>query len=201
MKKENKSTKPTKEKKKLSKAAIVLIVGLLIIVIPVAVFGGILLSAAMQTGTPITGDRFKGDLDPAITDENISAIVTKLESNTKIESVTVDVITAQLRINVDTVDTLTVEEGELLAQEIYESVNAIVPMKTYFTATDGKKMYDLSINVYNFIDSESDSMVYYILTKNSMMEAPSIQLVSEPLDAELAAELRGETIEDTTTTE
>ena len=55
-------------------------------------------------------------------------------------------------------------------------------------------MYDLAINVYNFIKKDDESMIYYILTKNAMMDGESIQCVSEPLDADLAAELRGENI-------
>ena len=53
-------------------------------------------------------------------------------------------------------------------------------------------MYDLSINVYNYIASDNDGMMYYILTKNSNMEKFSIQLVSDPVDEQLAKELRGE---------
>ena len=49
-----------KEKKKLSRSAIVLIVGLIIIAIPICIFVGILGISAMQTGTPREGSRFDG---------------------------------------------------------------------------------------------------------------------------------------------
>ena len=55
-------------------------------------------------------------------------------------------------------------------------------------------MYDLAINVYNFVDANNENMTYYILTKNSKMEAYSLQCVSEPVDEDLAKELRGETV-------
>ena len=49
------------------------------------------------------------------------------------------------------------------------------------------------------VDPEDDSMVYYILTKNAMMEEKTIQLVSEPLNPDLAADLRGENETENTT--
>ena len=67
---ENKQVK--NPRKKLSRSALVLIIGLCIIGIPLLVYGGILLQAQLQTGTPIFGDRFVGDLDPAITDSQMS---------------------------------------------------------------------------------------------------------------------------------
>ena len=69
-----------------------------------------------------------------------------------------------------------------------------MPVSTYFTATDSKKMYDLSINVYNYVKEDDDNMIYYILTKNSKMSDYSIQCVSEPVDEELAKDLRGENV-------
>ena len=81
-----------------------------------------------------------------------------------------------------------------MVYEVYAKVKSELPIGTYFTSGNGKKMYDLAINVYNFIKKDDESMIYYILTKNAMMDGESIQCVSEPLDADLAAELRGENI-------
>ena len=52
-----------------------------------------------------------------------------------------------------------------------------------------------NINLYNFVNGEDDNMIFYILTKNSQMEAYTLQCVSEPLDEDLAKELRGEIVE------
>ena len=182
-----------KEKKKLSKGAIVLIIGLVIIAIPVIVFLTIIISAALKTGTPILGNRFDGDLNPAITTADTEYLEKTIEGINGVEDCTIVLTSAQYRVNVDTNDSLTAEEIEKLTVDVYNAVNSKLPVSTYFTASDSKKMYDLSINVYNFVDSENEKMTYYILTKNSKMEAYSIQCVSEPVDEDLAKELRGET--------
>ena len=58
--------------------------------------------------------------------------------------------------------------------------------------TEGiKKQYDLEIHVYNLSKNrDSDDFVYVIMTKTSGMDTASTQLVSEPIDAELAQQLR-----------
>ena len=188
---ENKQVK--NPRKKLSRSALVLIIGLFIIGIPLLVYGGILLQAQLQTGTPIFGDRFVGDLDPAITDSQMSELETELGSLSKAESVNIELTSAQMRVNIDTVDSITTEDLEAIIKEAYDIVNKKLPISTYFTSTDSKKMYDLAINAYNYIDSEDEGMNYVLLTKNAMMSNYSIQVVSEPLDSELASELRGET--------
>ncbi len=187
-------TVSVKKKRKLSKSAIVLIVGLCIIIIPCIIFCGILLHAALQTGTPVFGDRYKGDLDPAISDSAISEISDTTMNLTGVEAVDCTLISGQLRVNVDTVDSISLEDAQSLVNEVYEVVDDILPVSTYFTSTDDKKMYDLAINVYNFIDTESEDMIYCLGTKNAMMEDLDVQIVSEPLDSELASELRGETL-------
>lgn len=189
----NENKQVTKARKKLSKSALVLIIGLCIIGIPLLVYGGILLQAQLQTGTPIFGDRFVGDLDPAITDSEMSELETELGSLSKVESVNIELASAQMRVNIDTVDSITTEDLEALLEEAYDVINRKLPISTYFTSTDSKKMYDLAINAYNYIDSEDEGMNYVLLTKNAMMSTYSIQVVSEPLDSELASELRGET--------
>lgn len=191
--KENKQK--IKKGKKLSKPAIVLIVGLCIILIPLTVFGGILLKAQLQTGKPIFGDRFVGDLDPAITNQQMTDIENEIKQLKDVEGVTVVMTSAQLRINIDTKDTMTAKEMDLLLDDAYIIVNKKLPISTYFTSTDSKRMYDLAINAYNFIDRDDESMVYVILTKNAMMDNWEKQVLSEPLDSELASELRGENVE------
>ena len=51
-------------------------------------------------------------------------------------------------------------------------------------------MYDLEVHVFNQNKDTENNFVYVIETKTSSMEAPVIQLVSEPIDAELAESLR-----------
>ena len=182
----------TKEKKRLSKGAIVLIVGLVIIAIPVLIFGIIILSAALQTGHPVLGSRFDNDLKPSISASQTRTVESSVAALGDVEKCYVVMESAQYRVNVDTSDSLTSEQIRNLVIDIYNTVNETLPVGTYFTATDTMKMYDLSINVYNFVDEDNENMVYYILTKNSKMDNYSLQCVSEPVDEDLAKELRGE---------
>ena len=189
MEKVNKKEKQVKGKKKLSKGALVLIISLIIILIPCLIFGGILISAALESGKPVDGNRFKGDLNPAITSSNTSSIKNSIEALSGVEKCDIELTSAQYRVNVDTVDTLTDKQIEDLCVDIYNIVNKELPMATYFTASSSEKMYDLAVNVYNKID---DDNIYYILTKNSKMDTYSVQCVSSDVDEELASDLRGE---------
>lgn len=189
MEKVNKKEKQVKGKKKLSKGALVLIISLIIILIPCLIFGGILISAALESGKPVDGNRFKGDLNPAITSSNTSSIKNSIETLSGVEKCDIELTSAQYRVNVDTVDTLTDKQIEDLCVDIYNIVNKELPMATYFTASSSEKMYDLAVNVYNKID---DDNIYYILTKNSKMDTYSVQCVSSAVDEELASDLRGE---------
>lgn len=191
--------KQKQNKRKMSKSATMLVIGLLVIFIPCAIYAGILISAALQTGSPILGERFDGDLDPAITKNDISSIETKLSSIDGVEEVEVVLLSGQMRVNVNVDDALTNEQIEVIIDEAYEGVTSVLSIDKYFTSNNGKRMYDLAINVYNLVDPEDDSMVYYILTKNAMMEEKTIQLVSEPLNPDLAADLRGENETENTT--
>lgn len=189
MEKVNKKEKQVKGKKKLSKGALVLIISLIIILIPCLIFGGILISAALESGKPVDGNRFKGDLNPAITSSNTSSIKNSIEALSGVEKCDIELTSAQYRVNVDTVDTLTDKQIEDLCVDIYNIVNKELPMATYFTASSSEKMYDLAVNVYNKIN---DDNIYYILTKNSKMDTYSVQCVSSAVDEELASDLRGE---------
>ena len=184
-----------KKKKKLSKGAIVLIIGIIIITIPVIVFLGIIISAAINTGKPVVGTRFDNDLNPAITSSVTSSLEKSISNLSDVDNCTIELRSAQYRVAVDTKDNLSSEEIQELAVEVYNIVNKELPVSTYFTATDSKKMYDLTINLYNFVNGEDVNMIFYILTKNSQMEAYTLQCVSEPLDEDLAKELRGEIVE------
>lgn len=184
--------KNKKSPKKGDKQLILLTVGILLIVIPLTVFGGILLHSALTNHSPVTGDRFKGDLDPAIKKNDISELEKEIKTIDGIEDCKIVLTTAQLRINVDTKDDLSLETIQELTEKVYEKVNTKLPINTYFTSLGNKKMYDLAINIYNFIDAENENMIYIIATKNSKMPEKKVQLVSEPLNEELAKELRGE---------
>ena len=193
--KKTKEKKEKKEKKKLSRSAIVLIVGLIIIAIPVCIFLAILGISALQTGTPREGSRFNGDLDPAITAENVSNLKNKLSQISGVEEVEVVLSEGQLRIFIDTNDNLDESQIDTILTNAYNTVNGEVPISRYFTATESKKMYDLQINVYTTAEASeigsSNSRQYKLLHKNSMEATYGIDDLAHPKDPSLAAELEG----------
>ena len=185
--------KKKKKNRKISKGAIVLIIGIIIILIPCGIFGGILLKASLETGSPVVGSRFDNDLQPSISESDLTRIKNDVLTVYGVEECDVVLTSAQLRVNVKTKQTMEANQIEEVCERTYDKVNSVLPISTYFTAKDTMKMYDLAVNVYNMIDSGNDKMIYYILTKNSKMDTYTMQCVSKPVDEDLAKELRGET--------
>lgn len=147
-----------------------------------------------DTGTPILGNRFQGDLNPAIEQSHITTITDRINGLDGVENCNVNVIVATMRINVDAKDSLDAEAISALTENIYQTVIEVLPVEQYFTLMDTQKQYDLEINVYNDLSLEDDFIMYSII-KNSPMETYILQDVSTPLNAELAQELRDYVIE------
>ena len=184
---EKKDTKVNKSKKKVDTSIVIIIIGLIIIAIPFLVLGFFLISDSMKTGTPITGDRFTNDLNPAITESDISSVNSAVSAISGVESVETVLKTATLRVYVDTEDNKTIEEIEKIAEDTYTEVTDVLDESVYFTRTETKKMYDIEVHVFNLSDNrESEEFIYFIASKTSSMEEHMIQLVSEPKDPELA---------------
>jgi len=192
---EVKNEKPKKTKRKLSRSAIVLIVGIFIIAIPVAIFLAILGISALQTGTPREGTRFDGDLQPQIQQEQIDSLKNDLSSLGSLDSVEVIVSEGQLKIYIDTNDSLSEEQIDSILTSAYNKVNATLPIATYFTSTASAKMYDLQINVYTTATAsaigDADSRQYKLLHKNAAEEQYGIDDLAHPKNPSLAAELEG----------
>lgn len=187
---QTKKEKKAKKKGRMDAASWIIIIGLLIIAVPCAAFLYILLSAQAATGTAISGDRFTGDLDPAITETQMANVVTSVETIEGVESAEVILKSATIRVYVDTLDEMTPEVAEGIANQAYEKLTAECDPSVYFTQTASKKMYDIEVHAYNLTENrDSEEFVYVILSKSSSMEAPIARLVSEPLDPELAAQL------------
>ena len=193
---EKQNDKPKKKtKRRLSRSAIVLIVGIFIIAIPVAIFLAILGISALQTGTPREGSRFDGDLQPEIKAEQVETLKADLESIASLDSVEVVLAQGQLRIYIDTNDTLSEEQIDSILTNAYNKVNAALPIGTYFTSKESGKMYDLQINVYTSPTASeigaADSRQYKLLHKNAAEEQYGIDDLAHPKNPSLAAELEG----------
>lgn len=172
-----------------------------VILIPTILVGVVVMTSTENSGTPVVGSRFsETDLNPAITDDQITQIEAAMKELDYAESVEVNLKSATLRINIDLDDIVDEVDEELvkkLASQAYDKVDAILPVETYFTQQSDAKMYDLSINVYNYssFDEEhtEDHWNYVCLTKTSASEKSVVDVLSVPRDEETAeAVMNGE---------
>ena len=172
-----------------------------VILIPTILVGVVVMTSTENSGTPVVGSRFsETDLNPAITDDQITQIEAAMKELDYAESVEVNLKSATLRINIDLDDIVDEVDEELvkkLASQAYDKVDAILPVEAYFTQQSDAKMYDLSINVYNYssFDEEhtEDHWIYVCLTKTSASEKSVVDVLSVPRDEETAeAVMNGE---------
>ncbi len=191
--KNTEETKTSKRKtKKMDKATKLIIAGLVVIAIPFAILGFILLSASLDTGKILSGDRFDDDLNPAITDQNMDAIVESI-TGSNIEDVEVILKTATLRVYVDMEDSATLEDVQSVSEIAYNAVIAELPVSTFFTRTDAKSMYDLEVHVFDLNENrESDEFDYVITSKSSSNPDKVVDVSSQPKDAEFAQQILDE---------
>lgn len=142
---------------------------LLIILIPVAIVGYMLLTSMESSGKPVEGDRFStNDLNPRIQENVMNTLSNELMSIDGVESATVNMQSATLRCHLNMQDGLDEAAIENAANQAYEVVNNILPIDTYFTNTEDSKNYDLEIDAYNFQVDDShpqDSQIYIKITK------------------------------------
>ena len=196
-KKQAKKRRAAKKKRTGHFTGFVFWICLILLVTPPAILGWILYSSQLDTGTPVLGNRYEGDLDPAITIEQMDRIQNAVSGIEGIEKVRIEMPTATLRIYADINDDADSDTAWYKSDDIYAAVTEILDPSVYFTQADGKKMYDLEIHVYNHQKSENteedDGFVYVIKNKSSGMSEPRTQVVSQPVNAELAQQLRDET--------
>ena len=103
---------------------------------------GFIWSAKESSGSPTVGSRFDNSLNPAITEEQLDKVKSAMKLD-GVESVEVNLISATLRINIDTKDDASSAKVKSIMNEAYDKVNDILPIKKYFTNNDSDKMYDL----------------------------------------------------------
>lgn len=182
------SNKPTGQGHKLVWFTVI------IIMIPVVIVGYVLLTSVGGQNHPVEGNRFsKTDLNPAITDNEISSLESSLSSIDNVEKVSVDLLSATLRVHLDLVDSATDDVAQQALDSAYNIVNDQLPIDTYFTNKDNSKMYDLEIDSYNYLIDDthtSDGWTYLKLTKTGASDGPVTDNMTTPKDADLANQLK-----------
>ena len=174
------SKKKKKTKAGGGKSKILYWIAGIVILIPVLLLGWIYLSAKESSGSPTVGSRFDNSLNPAITEEQMDKVKSAMKLD-GVESVEVNLISATLRINIDTKDDASSAKVKSIMNEAYDKVNDILPIKKYFTNNDSDKMYDLEVHVYNFIPD--------VKTKTAAAKKPNVSTPSSPKNKSVAEKL------------
>lgn len=190
----NQAGKPVKKKKKnLHPTGILFTVCLILVIAPFAVLGWILFSSSMDTNHPVLGNRYEGDLDPAITKSQMSQVEKAVKAVDGVDDSFVTMKTATLRVYADVADDANEDICNATADAIYNAVAGVLDPAVYFTRTDKEKMYDLEIHVYTEPErtgKDGENFVYVIDTKNSGMKDPEKQTVSIAKNQQIADQLR-----------
>ena len=195
------SEKKTPKKKIRTKShwtAVIFWICLILIATPVCVLGWILLSSSMDTGKPIFGNRYEGNLDPAITEKDLDSVEEAAKTVEGVDSAYVTMTSATLRVYADVADDAGEDTCNAVADQIYAKVAEILDPSVYFTRTESMKMYDMEIHVYTLperTDAEGENFVYVIDTKTSNMAEPEKQTVSVAKDPAVAEQLRQNVID------
>lgn len=161
-KQENTGVKKIKARRKLN---VVGIVGVTVLII-IGIFAFFMMQSFTEGGgKPIVGKRFKNGLNPAIKKEELQKLKQALKTE-NVEDVEVNLTSATLRITIDTSDDFNEEEIKAKQEESVNIVKEILPFETYFTNSEGVKMYDIELHIFNVLkDSDTHKKSYVIYGK------------------------------------
>lgn len=181
-----KGPKPKKKHNYLLWATIV------VIAIPCLILLYIIIGSRENSNEPVEGSRFDASLDPAITEEDLTALKGLLVFD-NVEHVEINLKSATLRVTLNTNDDLSQEAIQELMGSAYDKIVEKLPVDTYFTnkTKDDKtvKMYDLEVSAYNYIpekDEDKAGQIHLSRTKNSAAEKVVDDVLSSPKDEETA---------------
>lgn len=179
--------------KNLSKSSKILYsAAIIVIIVPLLLLGYIYISAKENVGKPTEGSRFEDSLDPAISKEQKEQVKAAMNFE-GIDGVEVNLISATLRVNIDVNDAADADTITAIMNQAYDNVNGILPIETYFTNNKKSvKMYDLEVNVYNYIPDETkpaDGQIYMIKTKTAAATDPNVSIPTTPKNADVANKL------------
>ena len=184
-------TKQSKKPKKRDWSFYAIIVCVVALAIPAALFATTMISASMAGRKPQFGERFEGEFDHVIEKESITAVQNAVSEIEGVKKAKVELISGTMRIYVDAGESAK-DAYSGLAKSSYDALATILPIETYFTQDETHHRYDLEVHVYNMIkpsEEEKPNFIYYTLTKTSMHAEPLTQFVTDPLSQEFVDEL------------
>lgn len=184
-------SKPKKQKVKQGHKLVWLT--LLIVLVPIALVGYVLMTSAKESDQPVEGNRFSiSDLNPRIQESQMAAIQNDLMSIGGIEGATYDLKSATLRVHLNMVDHADYESLKAAALQAYDIVNNYLPIDTYFTNSADGKNYDLEIDSYNYIVDDQHPIEGWRVVKVSKSGAGQqvVDILTQPKNAELSQSVK-----------
>ena len=167
---------------------------LIIIAIPVVIVAYVLLTSMGGQGEPVVGNRFNGkDLNPSITEEAMNSIQEQVSGIGGVEEATINLKSATLRVHLNMDDSYTQDQIQAASDQAYEIVAATLPIDQYFTNREDAKMYDLEIDVYNYIVDDShpaEGQIYIKTTKTGAATDRVTDVMTTAKDPELVAQIK-----------
>lgn len=167
---------------------------LIIIAIPVVIVAYVLLTSMGGQGEPVVGNRFNGeDLNPNITEEAVNSIQEQVSGIGGVEEATINLKSATLRVHLNMDDSYTQDQIQAASDQAYEIVAATLPIDQYFTNREDAKMYDLEIDVYNYIVDDShpaEGQIYIKTTKTGAATDRVTDVMTTAKDPELVAQIK-----------
>lgn len=182
-------TKKRQPKSSIHWPTVVLIIGLVVLLIPAVAVGMVLLDAFESTGSTLDGNRFTTERQSEITQEHLTSIEEAISGLSYVGQVEVNLKSATLRVNALINETVDKSQVEDVANEMMNRVFSVVSEEEYFTMIGSYKQYDLEIHAFNNLPTDQEDFLYIIAHKNSVMEQPMIQLVSDPKNETFVNEL------------
>ena len=174
---------------KMLESKITTLIALVLLLTPVLGFGYIIYRDSSQTGEPVVGSRYDNNLEPKITEEQLSTIKASLVDE-MILSNKVTLKSSTLRVYVEVAEETSKDSIKELAGTVYDLVTEKLPVETYFSNDGGRKMYDLEIHVYNnTTDRSSEEFIYFEIIKSSSVEEPIEEFITDAKNEEYKAEV------------
>ena len=171
---------------------------LVIILVPVLVIGYVLLTSAKESDQPVEGNRFgPNDLNPKIQDTQLDSIQNELMQIGGMETATIDLKSATLRVHLNMVDSADQNTLEAAAHQAYNIINEYLPIETYFTNSAEGKNYDLEIDSYNYIVDDNHPVDNWRFVKVSKSGAGDqvTDIITQPRNADLAEAVKNQDIQ------
>lgn len=196
-----KNVKTKKQKKAPSNkggkySLLIIFVMVVLIAIPSFLVGSIIYDSYMKTGVPTVGQRFENDLVNKITEDNLKQLESSLGTVDNVESVSVELQSATLKVYVNVEDSFEKEGYPDLTKRVYDQLATILSIEKYFTFSGNVKNYDLEITVFqNSSKLSKETGPYFVLLKNAPMPEPKVYNYGDPLNPELVKNLFAEDVD------